>query len=57
MFRQLKLRFFKTEALEAALDFLEQPRKNLDSVTVAEINVARIRIAKELIRRGVIFWD
>lgn len=50
----IKLRFFKTEDLYAAFHVLEgvKPKHPL----IGEVRKARLRIAREFIRRGEIFW-
>jgi len=55
IFAALKLRFFGTQALYAALDLLDRADHGvLDEPNDAKI--ASLLIARELIRRGEIFW-
>jgi hypothetical protein len=51
------LRFKGTDSLLAAMDMLERSHNNPKSpVSKAELESAMIIIARELIRRKVIFW-
>ena len=51
------LRFKDTDSLIAAMDMLERSHSNPKSpVSNAELESAMIVIARELIRRKVIFW-
>ncbi len=53
----ITLRFRSTDALLAAMDMLERSHNNpKSSVSNAELESAMIIIARELIRRKVIFW-
>jgi len=51
------LRFKDTDSLIAAMDLLERSHSNPKSpVSKAELESAMIIIARELIRRKVVFW-
>ena len=50
----IRLRFFKTEDLYAAFDLLETVKST--HPLASEVRKARLRIAREFIRRGEIFW-
>lgn len=59
MFRRfiapIVLRFKETDGLIAAMDLLERGRDR-GAVSKAEIDRAMLVIARELIRRKVVFW-
>jgi hypothetical protein len=50
----VRLRFFSTEDLYAGFDVLNAAKSN--HLLAAEVRKAKLRIARELIRRGEIFW-
>ncbi len=57
MFAPIVLRFKDTDSLQAAMDLLERGYNNPKStVSKAEIEQAMLVIARELIRRKVVFW-
>lgn len=51
----IKLRFFSTEDLYAGFDVLNAAKVSHHPLA-AEVRKAKLRIARELIRRGEIFW-
>jgi len=55
MFAGLILLFHPTDALIAALDVLHKCDPNVLEKPDA-VRVAKLKIARELIRRGVVFW-
>lgn len=53
----IKLRFKSTDGLLAAMDMLERSYGNPKSpVSKAELESAMLVLARELIRRKVVFW-
>lgn len=55
-FASFLLRFKDTDGLIAALDMMERANANvLDKPD--NLRKAKLKVAKELIRRGVVFWE
>jgi hypothetical protein len=50
----VRLRFFSTEDLYAGFDVLNAAKSN--HPLAAEVRKGKLRVARELIRRGEIFW-
>ena len=62
MFRKMiagiKMRFMDTDDLLATMNLLDRGLKaDASNVVAADHRFARLVIAGELIRRGIIFWD